>query len=220
MQLRVYIGVLIVAAALGMRSACAENAPPQPGESTAGHPAASSDAREKAAPKAKSDAPAPPNKPGAEGKSVPPEKAASTPEIDTRIGVPDSKFHRRPLLPDRRTVGITAPSMKAHELRPPAPPADSARNAIGIASPTHLPGRGMAPDHSHSPTLNFPTPPSHPVVAAAPHQIAAPVAHVLAASGAVVSGTGLVHRGSGPGIIGGPANKVSGINGSSFRPKH
>ena len=35
-----------------------------------------------------------------------------------------------------------------------------------------------------------------------------------------ISGTGLVHIGSGPAVVGGPTVKNAGINGTSMRPKH
>src|SRR4029077_2143952 len=102
-------------------------------------------------------------------------------------------------------------------LRPTNPVDHTLRNAIGIPSPTHLPG--VAPDYSHSqpPTLNHPSAPlittSHPVLAPAPHHIAPPTAHVAPPTNtAIVSGTGMTRPGSGPGTIGGAAKTVTGIN--------
>jgi hypothetical protein len=225
---RAYVVILLIAAALGMRCAWGESAAHQGNESQAAHPAPTSGATEKAVPaKAKADAPAPHNKPGAEVKSGPPDKAASTPAIDTRIGMPDGKPRKSAVVPDRKTIGIAPPWLKANALRPTNPVDHSPRNTIGIPSPTHLPGAAKAPNYPHSqpPALNHPMAPlivtNHPVIATAPHPIAPPIAHVAPLTNtAVVSGTGMTRPGSGPGTIGGAAKKVTGINGTSIRPKY
>ena len=222
------IALVIAAAALGVRTAWAENAAHQGSESTTAHPAAASGTKEKTVPaKAKAGAPAAQNKPGAEVKPGSPEKAASTPEIDTRIGVPEGKVRKSPMAPDKKPLGSTPPWMKAHELRPAGPVDHPVRNAIGIASPIHPPGGGMAPGQPHSqpPIPIHPIAPltasDHPVVAAAPHNIAVPVAHLPPPPNtAAISGTGVARPGVGPGIIGGAAKKVTGINGTSIRPRY
>jgi hypothetical protein len=48
----------------------------------------------------------------------------------------------------------------------------------------------------------------------------APMPGVMPPHRGMISGTGLVQRGSGPPQIGGPAKSFAGINGTSIRPKH
>jgi hypothetical protein len=225
--LRTYVVVLVIAAALSLRSAWAESAAHSGGENTTAHPQASSDAKGKTiAPKSRADAPAKQNIPGAEVNSGPPENAARTPQIDTRIGVPDGRARRGPPVPDRRIIGVTPSSVKPHELRPTSPLDHTARNAIGVSMPTYLPHMGMAPGQAtvqppavHHPIV-APITTSHPVIANAPHQTIPPVVHSPPPpNGAVVSGTGMARPGTGPATIGGAAKKVTGINGTTIRPK-
>jgi hypothetical protein len=230
MQLRVYVIHLLIAATLGLRPAWAEKAAHESSGGSAAHPAAASQVKGKAAPgKGKADAPAAHNKPGAGVQSAPSAKEATTPEIDTRL--PDNKIRRGPLLPERKTFAITPPAItppRAHALHPTNPLDHPLRNAIGAPVPMHLPIQGKAPEPSHSqspvsPVLGHPIAPAlaanHPVAVNTPHQTAAP-AHVPAAPNpAILSGTGMARPGTGPATIGGPAKKVTGINGSSFRPR-
>ena len=52
------------------------------------------------------------------------------------------------------------------------------------------------------------------------HQSVSPIATTSTINHASINGTGLARPGSGPGIVGGPAKNIAGINGSSIRPKH
>ena len=106
-----------------------------------------------------------------------------------------------------------------HHQRPAGPisPTGPARNAIGVipvdvhSGATHLaaipvnPGRGP---------IGLPNPPRNwvrvpPVPAAVPTP-----PHGL------INGTTVQHVGSGPGTLGGPARLATGINGTTFKPKH
>jgi hypothetical protein len=51
-------------------------------------------------------------------------------------------------------------------------------------------------------------------------QQAIPIATVAAINYATINGTKTARRGSGPGIVGGPAKNIAGINGTGIRPKH
>jgi len=51
-----------------------------------------------------------------------------------------------------------------------------------------------------------------------PH--ASPTVTITVPNRATISGTGVLRSGSGPAKLGGPAKTTSGINGTSFRPKH
>ena len=221
--MRVYVTLLLIAAALGLRPAWAEQAAHEGSGGSAAHPAAASQAKGKAAPgKGKADAPAAHSEPNAGVKSAPSEKEATTPEIDTRL--PDSKIRRGPLLPEKKTIAITPP--RAHELHPTSPLDHTLRNAIGAPVPMPIQGKAPEPPHSQSPVspvLGHPVAPAlaanHPVIINTPHQNAAPAHVPPAPNPAILSGTGMARPGTGPATIGGPAKKVTGINGSSFRPR-
>jgi hypothetical protein len=51
-------------------------------------------------------------------------------------------------------------------------------------------------------------------------QNTSPIATVTAINYAAINGTRMVRPGSGPGIVGGPAKNIAGINGTGYRPKH
>jgi hypothetical protein len=53
-----------------------------------------------------------------------------------------------------------------------------------------------------------------------PAAIAKPIVGSSVANRGSINGTGLVHRGSGPSGIGGPAKMQDGINGTTIRPTH
>ena len=228
--MRVYVILLLIAAVLGLRPAWAEKAAHESSGGSAAQPAAAPAAKGKAAPgKGKADAPAAHDKPGPGVKSAPSEKEATTPEIDTRV--PESKIRSGPLLLEKKTIAVTPPAItppRIHALHPTNPLDHPLRNAIGAPVPMHLPIQGKTPEPSHSqfpvsPVLGHPVAPAlaanHPIVVTTPHQNAAP-AHVPPAPNlAILSGTGMARPGTGPATIGGPAKKVTGINGSSFRPR-
>jgi hypothetical protein len=99
----------------------------------------------------------------------------------------------------------------------PISPAGPARNAIGVipvdvhGSAAHFASIPANPGHGSSGPPN----PARNLVHAPPMQTAVPTP-----PRGIINGTAVQHVGSGPGTLGGPARIATGINGTTFKPKH
>jgi hypothetical protein len=154
--------------------------------------------------------------------------------IDTRITVqPHHSASGRDDGKDARTkLRFIAPTFRGHRFSR-TQTLGVARNAIGIPLPRgdagkrrngehldslaapHEPAAGtLANDGSGAGHTNIEGHRDRPVLN--PNQIVRPTAPTHG----VINGTGVVQRGSGPPRIGGPATSVTGINGTTIRPKH
>jgi hypothetical protein len=151
--------------------------------------------------------------------------------IETRITVQSPRTTKRSdKTGDMKTiVGTGAPgSFRAwHRISAPGAIGGVARNAIGLP----VTNRAGAPPAAQMSGPNSSGVAAGSVVggmAAATdvsgpklvHQNAGPIATAAVTNRANISGIGLARPGYGPGVIGGPAKVVSGINGTSLRPKH
>jgi len=168
----------------------------------------------------------------------PPPKGGESDRVETHIDTHTETDAPRPLprWEDRgqRVKPKSFPDSNARLSHPPpahvSPPV--ARNAIGVA----LPPRETL-THSNGPASASPAPVTHvpPVgLGVAPlatpkgvgvganrmtHPSAAPSLSVPAARNSAISGTGLVHHGTGPSQIGGPAKSAAVISGTAIKAK-
>ena len=172
---------------------------------------------------------------GDNDKRVEGEPGGKTPDgIDTRIAVQPRRAGDKPGKDTK--AKIESPALgNLHRRTFPAtrPSNQTVRNAVGVPVPRHDGGErydGVHPGYvavPHAPAVattgitgSPSASPTKPEMRTdRPAAIAKPIVGSSAANRGPINGTGLVHRGSGPSGIGGPATAVGGISGTTIQPK-
>ena len=173
---------------------------------------------------------------GENDKGIAGESGDKTPDgIDTRIAVQPRRAGDKPGKDTK--AKIESPALgNLHRRTFPAtrPSNQTVRNAVGVPVPRHDGGErydGVHPGYvavPHAPAVattgitgSPSASPTKPEMRTnRPAAIAKPIVGSSAANRGPINGTGLVHRGSGPSGIGGPAKMQDGINGTTIRPTH
>jgi hypothetical protein len=173
---------------------------------------------------------------GDNDKKIEGEPGGKTPDgIDTRITVPPRRAGDKPGKDTK--AKIESPALgNLHRRTFPAtrPSNQTVRNAVGVPVPRHDSGErhdGQHPGYiavPHGPAVattgitgSPSASPTKPEMRTdRPAAIAKPIVRSSVANRGPINGTGLVHRGSGPSGIGGPAKMQDGINGTTIRPTH
>jgi hypothetical protein len=234
-----YLLAAIVAGALATQVSLAEEAGPSghqgSGAGAAGNaatPANHGATEGPAGPKGESGAATKGTNAGADG-------GAKDNPIDTRITVQQGRTPGKTgtKVGDPGKIGTANPSGIAGERRQISAPAaiGGAKNAIGLSVNDHAGAKGTDTGHQGSAPSGQGAGPSaiggaakaavgNAAVGSSGAKLAnpgaSPIATTTAINRATINGTGLARPGSGPGIVGGPAKTVAGINGTSIRPKH
>ena len=145
--------------------------------------------------------------------------------IDTRMTVQPRTTKKAPLTSEKKTGPLSvAPHPSPAHQAVPRELSGSGRNAIGVRLEDHTSPHAVVPG---APVQGGSRPYGAVNPAIGTTGAAKPLQGGVNASGgpppmrslAVITGTGLVQPGSGPGTLGGPAKNAAAINGSSIWPK-
>jgi hypothetical protein len=171
-----------------------------------------------------------PGGPSSPGRSVPglgdgaKDHAAPPAAIDA--GLPPRRRTDMPLAQPLFRKPHRAAILPRLPLQSPAATVGPARNAIGLRLFNPAVGKPIDAPRPLPPPATASALPKNGPIGVTPSAVGGAVVHPTVAPPSVtgqvagINGTGLIRPGTGPATIGGAARNATGINGTSFRPKH